>query len=82
MSAITIVPEGQMSEPNPSSPSAVIIELTNALQALVSLLHLIEAERNDPDKVLQHVRMTDGIMTKIATVTRRVVAWPKANNTV
>jgi hypothetical protein len=34
MSAITILPESQLSEPNLDSPSAVQIELPNALQAL------------------------------------------------
>jgi hypothetical protein len=56
MSAITILPESQLSEPNLDSPSAVHVELPNALQALVAVLHLVERERNDPDKVLQHVR--------------------------
>jgi hypothetical protein len=81
MSAITILPESQLSEPNLDSPSAVQIELPNALQALGSLLHLVERERNDPDKVLQHVRMADGIIEKIANMTRGVVGWPKPNNT-
>src|SRR5229473_321091 len=81
MSAITILPEGQLSEPNLDSPSAVFVELANALQVLVTLHYLIEKDRNDPNKVLQHVRMTDGPITRIANLTRQAIAWPKSNDT-
>jgi hypothetical protein len=47
------------------------VELGNALEALVNVLYLIRADRCDPSKVLQWVRMADAQLNRTAQIHQR-----------